>query len=367
MTTTHHSSDRRVTVWVQRFADRPHLVLQWHDPDTGKRKSKSTRTADPREADRLRADLEYELSHGTHQEPSKVPWVEFRALFEREFLSARRPDTRDSYQETFDAFERLAAPPLLRAVSERTLSGFAAALRARGNRPSTIHLRLAHLKAALRWAVEQKFLPDAPKPPKVEVPRSTPQPVAAEAFERLLDAAGADRNMRAFLLCGWRAGLRLGEAHRLEWEPTRHAPHLELDHDRIYLPGDFCKGKRDAWVPLDPELKVALLALPRTGRRVFSFVGRGKDLKTSSVTYRVIRLAKKAGVRMTMKTLRKGFGCRYAGQVPAQVLQKLMRHSSIQLTMDYYANVDDAVMEAILGPRNVSRNTAPAGGAKIPG
>jgi hypothetical protein len=56
-----------------------------------------------------------------------------------------------------------------------------------------------------------------------------------------------------------------------------------------------------------------------------------------------------------------GFGCRYAGKVPAQVLQKLMRHSNISITMDSYANVDDAVEEAVLGPqRNSSRNTPPA-------
>ena len=73
---------------------------------------------------------------------------------------------------------------------------------------------------------------------------------------------------------------------------------------------------------------------------------------------RVVRLARKAGVRLTMHTLRKGFGCRYAGKVPAQVLQKLMRHSNIRITMDYYANVDDAAMQAILGrKRNTSRNT----------
>jgi hypothetical protein len=58
-----------------------------------------------------------------------------------------------------------------------------------------------------------------------------------------------------------------------------------------------------------------------------------------------------------LHALRRGFGCRYAGKVPAQFLQKLMRHSSIGITMDYYANVDDAVMEAVLGPqRNSSRN-----------
>jgi hypothetical protein len=56
--------------------------------------------------------------------------------------------------------------------------------------------------------------------------------------------------------------------------------------------------------------------------------------------------------------MRRGFGCRYAGKVPAQVLQRLMRHSNITITMSYYANVDDAVMEAVLGPqRNSSRNT----------
>jgi len=63
-----------------------------------------------------------------------------------------------------------------------------------------------------------------------------------------------------------------------------------------------------------------------------------------------------------MKTLRKGFGCRYAGKVPAQVLQKLMRHASIRTTMDFYANVDAAVEEAVFGAqRNSSRNTEASG------
>ena len=63
-------------------------------------------------------------------------------------------------------------------------------------------------------------------------------------------------------------------------------------------------------------------------------------------------------MRLTRHTLRKGFGSRYAGQVPAQVLQKLMRHASLKITMDYYANVADAVMPAVLGrPCNNQCNT----------
>jgi integrase len=69
-------------------------------------------------------------------------------------------------------------------------------------------------------------------------------------------------------------------------------------------------------------------------------------------------MAKRAGVKLSMRSLRRGFGSRYAGKVPAQILQKLMRHSNITLTMTYYANVDDAVMDAVLGDkRNASRNS----------
>ena len=52
-----------------------------------------------------------------------------------------------------------------------------------------------------------------------------------------------------------------------------------------------------------------------------------------------------------------------AGSVPAQVLEKLMRHTSIRTAMDYYANVDDAAMEAEVGAkRNGSRDIGRAGG-----
>jgi integrase len=105
--------------------------------------------------------------------------------------------------------------------------------------------------------------------------------------------------------------------------------------------------------------------LSRHGKRVFRFLARdGHPIGPYAVSDRVPRLARKAGVKLTYHTLRKGFGCRYAGKVPAQVLQRLMRHASIRTTMAYYANVDEAVMEAVLGPqRNSSCNFQQAGGA----
>jgi integrase len=353
------------------MGDRPHLMLQWHDPETGQRKSKSAQTCNPLEAEERRADLEYELNHGLHEERSRMPWSAFRELFEREHLSGRRPATREKYEDVLNLFEELARPARLSSVNERLLSAYVAALRERPGRggkgglsPYTIRGHLMHLRAVLGWAAGQKLIAAVPRFPAHRVPRKRPQPVPAESFERLLARAPDDR-WRAFLSAGWLAGLRLSEALTLEWEATDDAPYLDLARDRIILPAKVAKADEDQWVPLDPDLRNLIEALPRDHRRVFPLRARdGHLLGRSSVSEYVLRFARRAGVRLSMHQLRKGFGCRYAGRVPAQVLQRLMRHSDIKITMGFYANVDDAVEAAILGDRrNSSRNNAGQPGA----
>jgi integrase len=359
------SDKHRVRVWVQRFKDREHLVLQWLDA-TGKRKSRSAGTADPEVAKREAARLEVRLEEGLYRDPGKWTWEAFRQHFESEYVSGLRPRTRTKYGQVLDSFERLANPGRLASVTERTVSAWVAALRKEpcrgrvGLMPSTIHVHLTFLHCALAWAASQKMLPAVPAFPAVKVPKKRPQPVPAESFERLVGRAGDDLNMRAFVLCGWRAGLRLGEAHALEWERADVAPYLDLDRDRIVLPAAMVKADEDQWLPLDGELRAALEALtppPRSGR-VFHFPTRaGTPAALATVSRRVVLLARKAGVRLTMKTLRRGFGCYYAAREPAQVLQRLMRHANIKTTMDFYCNVDDAT-EAAVRRRNTPRNSA---------
>jgi integrase len=350
--------ENRVIVWVQNRADRPYLSLEWHDPATGRRKSKSAETCNPVDAEKARADLEYELNHGLHRQASGMSWERFRELFEEEHVAFRRPNTRTNYAATFDWFEKTGGPRALRSVNERAVSAFAAALGRAGMAPATVKVRLALLRHALRWAAGQKLIGAVPDFPTVKVPRKKPQPIPLESFERLL--AKADREMQAYLLCGWLAGLRLEEAARLEWEPTEEAPYLDPDRGRIVLPAALVKAVEDQWVPLDPQLWDALQALPRHGKRVFPFTtARGRPIGPTGISARVIRLAKRAGVKLTMRTLRRGFGCRYAGRVPAQVLQKLMRHANIATTMTYYANVDEAAMEAVRGAQRVSSRVSP--------
>jgi integrase len=363
--------EKRIVVWVQRFKDRDSLTLQWIDPDTNKRKSKSAETSIPSIAEMKRTELEYELNHGLYQEASRMSWEKFRELFEAEHVSGRRAATAKNYADTLDVFERLCNPSSLRSISARTISAFVGALRKQSTRPggtvqeSTIKVRLQFLHTALAWAVKQKFIPECPDFPTILPPKRKPQPVPVESFERL-QAKASDQQTRVFLLCGWLGGLRLNEACSLEWEETDKAPYLDLARERIVFPAGFVKGREDQWVPLDPELREALEALPRHSRKVFRFVDHREDrrqglfLKPGSVGRFISKLARRAGVKLTMKSLRRGFGCYWASRVPAQVLQKLMRHSNIRITMDYYANVDDAAMEAVLGrKRNSSCNSSP--------
>src|SRR5262245_4968655 len=110
---------------------------------------------------------------------------------------------------------------------------------------------------------------------------------------------------------------------------------------------------RLAPLPLGGARSAAPSRAESRGRTVFHFVATDEHpICDTAIGERIIRLARKAGVRLTMRSLRRGFGCHYAGKVPAQVLQKLMRHASISTTMSYYANVDDAAMEAVLGKKD---------------
>jgi hypothetical protein len=99
--------EKRVTVWVQHFADRPYLMLQWHDPVTGKRKSRSAETCNPLEAEKKRADLEYELNHGLYSEPSQMAWETFRELFLDQYAAGLRPETRKVYENVFNLFDKV--------------------------------------------------------------------------------------------------------------------------------------------------------------------------------------------------------------------------------------------------------------------
>lgn len=80
--------------------------------------------------------------------------------------------------------------------------------------------------------------------PAIKVPKKKPQPVPAEALEKLLNEA-PDALWRAYLLCGWWAGLRLSEARHLQWDSSDSLPWLDFEGNRIVLPAVFTRSAED--------------------------------------------------------------------------------------------------------------------------
>jgi integrase len=335
--------DERVTVWVQRFKDRQHLMLQWIDPDTGKRKSRSAGTGDEKEAEQSRADLEYELNHGLLSEPSKMPWETFRELYEDEKLAGAREATRKKAGYVFDAFAELARPRTLGTICERTLSKYAVALREKGFRPATIQGHLAYLRAALRWAADQRLIPAAPKVAMPKVPKKRIiRKIVAEEFERLL-AVAPDDCWDAFLRTAWYTGMRRNEMLDLTWNSDGGTPWVDFGQGRIWIPAAYNKSDADQWVPLHPDLAEALKARRQPRGKLFTLSASPRE-----VSRKFTRLARNAGLKISLHDLRRSFGSRYAAVVPAPVLQRLMRHADIKTTLAYYTDVDGVLDEAIL-------------------
>jgi integrase len=335
--------EKRITVYILKQPDRPFFKLEWVEPDTGRRRSRSAKTADPEAGEKARADLEYELNHGLAQEPSKMTWDEFRDLYEDEKLAGGREATRKKAGYVFDRFAELAHPKNIGVVTERMLSGYAAQLRKSGMKLATIQGHLAYLRAALRWAADQKLIPVAPKVVMPKVPRKTViRKIVAEEFERLV-AAAPDDAWQAFLYTAWHTGCRRNEMLDMVWENDAGRPWVDFAARRIWLPAEYNKSDADQWIPLHPHLAAVLEKRRQPKGRLFPLSKSPRE-----VSRKFTRIAKAAGLKITLHDLRRSFGSRYAPLVQAPVLQRLMRHADIKTTLAFYTNVDDVLEEAIL-------------------
>src|SRR5207245_673131 len=109
--------------------------------------------------------------------------------------------------DCFDCARTAAAHPRnLGVVDERMLSKYATDLRSAGHKAATIQGHLAYLRAALRWAADQKMIPHAPKVTMPKVPKkATIRKISAEEFERL-HAAAPDPLWAAFVATAWYTG-----------------------------------------------------------------------------------------------------------------------------------------------------------------
>jgi integrase len=339
---------------------------------------------------RLAGEWEKELREGRYVAPSKITWAEFRKRCEDEKLANLSKGSRAATGTIFNHIERILNPDRLCKLTPVAISKLLKVLRDEGTAKETstgTHLR--HLRAALSWAVDQGMLTVVPKMNIPKAGKSKGRPLTGEEYDRMLMAAEKVRPDDAavwqrYLTGQWLSGLRLEEPTILSWdEDAPFAVDLTGRRPAFRIAGDAQKSGKDEILPLTPDFVTFLLATPDAERvgPVFKLVDSrtNQPLECHHVGKIVGKIGKRAGIIVNKAEgkfagahdLRRSFGNRWAKRVMPAVLQRLMRHASIQTTMTYYVALDadevadelwakwaDAVAETP-APGNSSGNNLP--------
>lgn len=370
----------RVSVYVVDYG-RKFLQLQWIDPLTGKRRTKSSGTTRRREAERAAADHEKLLNAGLHDADGSIPWREWRERIELEATGGLKSGTRKQISGILNSFERSASPGTLADLNPMNLSTHVATLRDAGRSEDTIKSHLRHLRSLLVWSVDQGLIAALPAIPKIRRARKGKEmkgrPITLVEFRRMLKAISKvvpDESHRPAwrrLLIGlWLSGLRLEESLQLSWTPGNNISiELSPDGDRVRLriPGEHQKSGEDQLYPVAPAFTRWLLKTPESQRTgwVFSPIAKsgGRLNNRSDVGRMISAIGKQAGAVVheryntdgtsqkkfaSAHDLRRAFGTRYALKVMPTVLQKMMRHEDISTTMKYYVRLEVEETERVL-------------------
>jgi len=379
-----------IKVTVVNFGDRASLQLQWRDPMTGKKKTKSAETSNEREAERKAGELEKKLQAGTYRGKCRLTWTEFWDRYEDEYLSRLAPKTQKKSVTVRSMLVKILAPERITDLTTSRLSYFQGEMRKLKRTERTIAGYLAHLRSALQWAVDMDLIPAVPKfitAGKTDGQKSKGRAIAGEEFDRMLEAVekvvgkAAAPSWKYYLEGLWLSGLRLAESIELYWDrDDRLCVDLAGKRPMLRIPAQLEKGKQDRILPMAPEFYEFLMKTPeaeRTGR-VFKPLRRcheGERLTDDRICRLVSAMGQKANVKVwthpvtgkvkyaSAHDLRRSFGFRWSQRVMPAVLQQMMRHENIDTTMEYYVGRDaeataDTIWQAFAGS-NKSSNTAP--------
>jgi integrase len=221
----------------ERSPGRWAIILDVHDPQTGKRKRKWISFSGTRREARVEcARLITEMKSGAYVDATRETIATFLDRWIEHMQGQVSPRSLERYAELCrnNIVPLLGAIPLTKLQPAQISQAYAKAL-ASGRRdgtgglsPLTVHhmhrvLREA-LQQAVRWQLLARNPADAVRPPKVE--RKQMQTLDAEATVALIEAARGTYLFMPILL-GVLCGLRRGEITALRWRS------LDLDRGQL--------------------------------------------------------------------------------------------------------------------------------------
>lgn len=167
-------------------------------------------------------------------------------------------------------------------------------------------------------------------------PDMDPRPFNADEEARILAAAAHRRHHGAWFLLGLRAGFRAHEAAKLDGQ--------DVTRERVRVLG---KGGKVCFIPTHPDIWDLAQHYPRSGPWFPSYRAAG-HITGNYLSGRTSALLASVGLDGSFHRLRATYATSLlrAG-VNIRVVQKLMRHESLNTTEHYLGVADDELTSAI--------------------
>jgi integrase len=273
-----------------------------------------------------------------------------------------RPSTFRAYELCLSRISRLIGRTKLQALEPPTLQGAYATLLRRGLSPSTVRQTHVVLHGALRQAVRWNLLvrnpTDAVSPPRV--PRHEMATLTEDEVRRLFEVTRGDRLHPLWVLLAT-TGLRSGEALGLKWSDVdldtgtltiTRALQYQRGRGYVFVEPKTSRSRRS--VPLPAGTVQVLIAHRRRQAEERILAGPdwraldlvfcrslGQPLDRSELSTRLHKITDAAGLpRVRVHDLRHTAATHLlTKKVHPKIVQDLLGHSTITLTLDTYSHV----------------------------
>lgn len=297
--------------------------------------------------------------------------------FLTQWVEDRKPSVRIRTYERYEAFVRLHVIPVIGRVKMQQLNpqhikGLYARKLKEGLSPTTVNtLHMMLHKAfddAVKWNIVARNVCDM-----VDVPQRAHyemQPLTVEQAKRFLEAAKGHA-LEALFVLALTTGLRRGEILALKWSD------IDFEKQTVQVKRIFTRAPGNRYIEAEPKTKkskrsvklitkaVDLLKQHRirqqeekgqagpawTENNLVFCTSLGTPLNPSKLLERFDTLLKKAGLQhMRFHDLRHSAATiLLAMNVHPKIVQELLGHNQISMTMDLYSHVLPGLQEEVIG------------------
>lgn len=230
-------------------------------------------------------------------------------------------------------------------LTRRDINAFVEYEQDRGLKPVSVIAHLRALYAFIAYLAEQEILPGNIMKRKVRIqePDALPKAIPRADVQLLLDSISSIRD-RALLMLLLRTGMRIGELLQVKLSDI-------VMHDRkilIYLGSKNYQG-RAVYFNEDAEIALKQWLRIRDSEKEHLFYGKSREELCYSAAWSIMRKTlERAGLshkKYSLHSLRHTFATDMInGGMRIEVLQRLLGHQSIELTMRY-ARLSDLTRE----------------------